>query len=223
MPALRLTAKLLAEIDDRPSLDSAATPSPLGDWYGHVFTIERRKCIIFINEPTLFVCPVLGIVKADYLRIVPFFLGVLAQALRTMGFAKEETDWILGQHDEMTLGRATNRSTLGSLNNRIADAKAHIAWDGGFSVSDIGSLTKWFNETPMKPIGYSNGLEQMRKLVDRLRLATSPADFDQHKEKTVQKAKSIDLIYQFRDHAARHQAADLATNPDQGLHARQAP
>jgi hypothetical protein len=166
MPVLRLTSKLLAEIDDSPSPDSPATPSPLGDWYAHVFTIERHKCIMFLNEPTLFVCPALGVVKADYRQIVPFFVSVLAQSLRTMDFSKVEIDWILGQHNDMTLGRATNRSTLGSLNNRVADTKAHIAWDGGFSVSDIGSVTKWLNGTPMKPIGYANGLEQMRSVVE---------------------------------------------------------
>jgi hypothetical protein len=172
MPVLHLTSKILAEIDDRPLPDSAATQSPLGDWYGHVFTIERRKCIVFINEPTLFVCPALGVVKSNYRQIMPFFVSVLAQALRTMSFSKAEVDWILGQHSEMTLGRATNRSTLGSLNNRIADARAHIAWDGGLSVSDIGSVTKWLNETPMKPIAYSNGLEQMRSVVEERIAAT---------------------------------------------------
>ena len=167
MPVLRLTAKLLAEIDDEPSPDNTATPSALGDWYGHVFSVERRKCVMFINEPTLFVCPALGVVKADYRQIIPFFIGVLAQALRTMSFSEREMNWILAKHVDVALGRATNRSTLGSLNNRVTDAKAHFAWDGGLDVSDIVSVTRWLNETPMKPIGYSNGLEQMRTVVEK--------------------------------------------------------
>lgn len=181
MPTLRLTSKLLAEIDDQAPPDIAAMPSPLGDWYGHVFTIERRKCIIFINEPTLFVCPALGVVKADYRRIVPFFVSVLAQALRATSFTEDDAEWILGHHREIALGRATNRSALGSLNNRIADSKAYIASDGGFSVSDIGSLTRWLNETPMKPIGYSNGVEQIRRVVDSGHLATTTNNPEQTK------------------------------------------
>ena len=118
--------------------------------------------------------------KSDYRQIVPFFLSVLVQGLRTMGFSKAEIDWILGQNNEMTVGRATDRSTLGSLNNRIADTKAILSCDSGLSISDIGRLTKMLNETPMKPIGYSNGLEQMRGLVDRLRLGTATADSDQN-------------------------------------------
>ena len=167
MPVLRLTSKLLAEIDYEPSSDRAAAPSPFGDWYGHVFTVERRECIIFINEPTLFVCPALGVSKSDYHQIILFFVGVLAQALRTVGFNEREINWIFAKHKGMAIGRATNRSTLGSLNNRIADAKAHFAWEGGLDICDIGDVTKWLNETPMKPIGYSNGFEQMRSVVEK--------------------------------------------------------
>jgi hypothetical protein len=48
MPIFRCTWKLLKEIDDEPTVDSARSASLLGDWYGHLFTAERRKCIIFI-------------------------------------------------------------------------------------------------------------------------------------------------------------------------------
>jgi hypothetical protein len=167
MSVLRLTAKLLAEIDDQPSPDSTAASLPIGDWYGHIFTIERRKCLIFINEPTLFVCPALAVVKADYRQIIPFFVGVLAQASRTMGFSETEIDWILGQTKDMAIGRATNRSTLGSLNNRVTDIKSHFARHLGFENCNIGSVTKWLDETPMKPIGYANGFEQMRRVVEK--------------------------------------------------------
>ena len=74
MPFLRCTSKLLADIDDLPSMESPV--SPLGDWYGHLFTIDRRKCLMFINEPTLFVCPIFDVVKADYRDIAPLFRKV---------------------------------------------------------------------------------------------------------------------------------------------------
>jgi hypothetical protein len=167
MPVLRLTSQLLAELDVQPSPDSTAASLPIGDWYGHVFTVERRKCVMFVNEPTLFVCPALGVVKSDYRQIILFFIGVLAQALRTMGFNKREINWIFAKHKGMAIGRATNRSTLGSLNNRVTDIKSHFARHLGFENCDIGSVTKWLNETPMKPIGYANGFEQMRRVVEK--------------------------------------------------------
>ena len=167
MPVLRLTSKLLAEIDDEPLPDSAAKPSALGDWYGHIFTVERRKCIMFINEPTLFVCPALGVTKSDYRKIILFFLGVLAHALRTTGFNEREINWILAGHKNISVGCATNRSMLGSLNSRVTDIRTHFAWHLGFETCDFGSAAKLLNETPMKSIGYSNGLEQMRRVVEK--------------------------------------------------------
>ena len=80
MPFLRCTSKLLADIDIPPSKESSH--SPLGDWYGHLFSVDRRKCLMFINEPTLFVCPIFDVVKADYRDIAPLFRKVLAWALR---------------------------------------------------------------------------------------------------------------------------------------------
>ncbi|MGD0900082.1 MAG: hypothetical protein ABR915_19785 [Thermoguttaceae bacterium] len=102
-------------------------PSPLGDWYGHLFTIERRKCILFINEPTLLVCLACGVVKADYRQIVPFFIKVLTWMLRNEMFSEDESGLILGLHKDLTVGRTLNRSTVGALNNRVANTKDMIA------------------------------------------------------------------------------------------------
>ena len=131
MPVLRCTSKLLADIDDPLMADSAPSISPFGDWYGHLFTIERRKCVMFINEPTLFVCPVFDVVKADYRDIAPFFRKVLAWVLRETLFSEPDVAWILGLHTELTVGRPVNRSTVASLNNRVANAKATFQWQGG--------------------------------------------------------------------------------------------
>ena len=99
MPVIRCTSKLLAEIDDPPMADWAAVASSsIGDWYGSIFTIERRKCILFINEPTLFVCLAIGVTKSDYRQIVPCFLDLLGRTLRQEGFNEDEVVWVLGLH-----------------------------------------------------------------------------------------------------------------------------
>ncbi len=165
MPFLRCTSKLLSDIDTPPWKD--ASPSPLGDWYGHLFTVDRRKCLMFINEPTLFVCPIFDVVKADYRDLALLFRKVLAWTLGEMMFPEGDVAWILGLHEDLAVGRTVNRSTVASLNNRVTDAKSTFQWHGGFGCCDISSLAVSLNQTPMKPIGYSNGLEQMQALVDK--------------------------------------------------------
>ena len=75
--------------------------------------------------------------------------------------------WIVGLHEDLAIGPTVNRSTVASLNNRIANAKTIFQWQGGFGYCEIASLAVPLNQTPMKPIGYSNGLEQMQTLVDK--------------------------------------------------------
>jgi hypothetical protein len=50
--------------------------------------------------------------------------------------------WILAHHMELTIGRATNRSTIGSLNNRVTDTKTLVPWLGGLEMCDIGEVAQ---------------------------------------------------------------------------------
>ena len=167
-PVIRCTTKLRAAIDDSPIATRALGPqSSTGDWYGHVFSLERRKCIVFIHEPTLFVCLALDVTKAAYRHIAPFFLDLLDRTLRHEAFSEKERTWLLSQHRDLPVGRTQNRSTLGSLNNRVADTKLLVHHRGGVDCCDVGTVNHLLNETPMKPIRYRNGLEEMRILVSR--------------------------------------------------------
>jgi hypothetical protein len=166
MPVIRCTTKLLAAIDDTPRpIPETSRPSPTGDWYGHIFSLERRKCVLFIHEPTLFVCLALDVTKAAYRHIATFFLSLLDRTLRHEGFSEEERTWLLSQHRDLAVGQTMNRSTLGSLNNRVTDMKLIVQHRGGLDCCDVGTVNHLLNETPMKPIRYRNGLERMRALV----------------------------------------------------------
>jgi hypothetical protein len=56
-------------------------------------------------------------------------------------------------------------AAIASLNNRVFNAKCIIQWEGGLGNCDVAILTHLLNNTPMKPIRYSSGLEQMKRLV----------------------------------------------------------
>jgi hypothetical protein len=167
MPILRCTTKLLAEIDQTVN-PTPSNPSLFGDWYGHIFSIDRRKCIIFLNEPTLFVCFAAGVNKAQYRNITQFFIEVLKSTLQTTSFTAKEIECILGFHTDLTIGKTINRSTMGSLNNRITDTKLMVEYFGGLEACTEETIITALNRTPMKPIGYRFGLEKMKCLVAEL-------------------------------------------------------
>ena len=168
MPVLRCTSKLLADIDDTPQAGLGGS-SPIGDWYGHIFTIERRKCILFINESTLFVCMALNVVKADYRHLKPFFVELLGRTLLQEGFDKTEIALVVGLYEELTVGRTSNRSAVASLVNRVGDVKTIITYPYGLKDVDAVTITHLLNGRPMKPIGYRNGLEMMQAFVAQAR------------------------------------------------------
>jgi hypothetical protein len=76
---------------------------------------------------------------------------------------KEVAAW---QRSVRLLNESSKHDSL-SPQPRIADAKATFQWQGGFGCCDIAALAVLLNQTPMKPIGYWNGYEQMRALVNR--------------------------------------------------------
>jgi hypothetical protein len=158
MPLIRCTAKLLKELGEKSFEEpDASLSSPTGDWYAHIFFIERRKCIIFLHEPTLFVCLAIDVVKAQYRDITSFFVDLSARTLRREGFVGDMAA-ILGLRTDLPIGRATNRSTVSSLNNRVTRTKQIIRHHGGIHNCDVAMVTHLLNWMPMAPIGYSNAL-----------------------------------------------------------------
>ena len=155
MPIIRCTTKLLAEIDDLVNPRPPA-PSPFGDWYGHIFSLDRRKCIIFINEPTHFVCFAACVSKTQYHNITQFFIELLKSALQTTSFTAKEIECILGFHADLRIGKTINRSTMGSLNNRVTDTKCMAEYYGGLKACTEETIITALNKTPMKAIEYKS-------------------------------------------------------------------
>jgi hypothetical protein len=56
--------------------------SELNTWSGHVFNLNRKKCMIFINHKTFFYFTVLNIDKKNEIKIADFFIEGLVLGLK---------------------------------------------------------------------------------------------------------------------------------------------
>jgi hypothetical protein len=57
--------------------------SPLGSWHGHLFTLDRRQCVMFCHDATRYVLFLPGLRKADFAELGgkwfrPLYLATLA-------------------------------------------------------------------------------------------------------------------------------------------------
>jgi hypothetical protein len=55
MRTLHCTLKLLKELGNPPlQISTPETHEGLGNWYANLLRIDRRKCLMFTNEKTLY-------------------------------------------------------------------------------------------------------------------------------------------------------------------------
>lgn len=74
----KLAAKLPA-VSSTPLEES----SPLGSWHGHLFTLDRRQCVMFVHDATRYALFLPGLRKDDFAALGerwfrPLYLATLA-------------------------------------------------------------------------------------------------------------------------------------------------
>ena len=123
MVVLRCTRPLLARL--RPTKDFASEPSTtrLGDWYGTLTRFGRRQVLIFISERSRL--PVL-LPAGDATRLHDALLIAIADALTIVGVPDAAIDRERVFMSEIRLGRAQDRSLIGSLNEFARLGRAHL-------------------------------------------------------------------------------------------------
>ena len=141
MTYIRCTRKLLKLLKVEPvDLEPSAENSPLGNWHANLIWIERKKCILFTNEKTLF--GFLGLdVRAENLKDFAMVFRVNFQkALDAVDIFNPTVDKILKATDKILIAKTTNRSVLGAMNDYAYQYKVHILHGNKGSCLDINQL-----------------------------------------------------------------------------------
>lgn len=117
MRLIHCTQKLLKELGN-PPLQSPDTPNPegLGNWYANLLRIDRRKCILFTNEKTLYSFMLPKVKKENLQNIFDEFLFNLNMNLTAEGFSLQVINRVLQEYHEMGFAKTASRHVLGSMN-----------------------------------------------------------------------------------------------------------
>ena len=115
---LHCTQKLavkLPHVSTTPLIEA----SPLGSWHAHLYTYDRRQCVLFCHDESRYCLFLPGLVKADFAE-----LGRLHRELFLATLVVQNVPEALLNRVALALGpvqfdRNTDRSVLGSL--RTAD------------------------------------------------------------------------------------------------------
>lgn len=164
---LHCTQKLAAKL---PEVSAAplSESSPLGSWHAHLYTIDRRQCMLFCHDATRYMLFLPGLRKEQFAD-----LGRLHRELFLATLAAEGVATGILKRVELTLGPArfdcaTDRSVLSSMN--VARGNMDCLKVREDHISDIDPLetARWLNERPVTIRGkWSFPAEAMLEQIQR--------------------------------------------------------
>ena len=167
MAIIRCTQKLLSTLKKKPE----QCPEPQTDlegWHANLILIERRKCILFTHDKTLYSVFVPGLTKPDFLRINDCFGQHLFKSLLRDNFPQEQIELFLHDIQNICFDKTNNRSVLGSMTDLALNIKTAISVRGGLEYTDMNQLNYNLNRIPMNAIDLNYSIEELTALLNKL-------------------------------------------------------
>jgi hypothetical protein len=123
----------------------------LTDWYAHLFMVNGRKCIIFVNILTYYCIFIEGIVKKDIKNMDNLFVNRLKEQLNYDWVTKNINDpnpFIDGAKINF-IKTSNNKKAIGRINDFVQTFKIHCSLKyGHIDIMDIIYENKLINEVP---------------------------------------------------------------------------
>lgn len=162
MQFIRCTQKLLKKLKIKPVAAAEAESGRLGGWHANLIIIERKKCVLFTSDTTLYSFFAPGLKKRDFERFSEIFRHNLIVSLKNEGFSQMEIEKALREYQHIEFAATNNRSVLGSMNDLVFHLKYWIDSAGGLKVVNLDDLNKRLNRIIMGAVKYANGIEMLK-------------------------------------------------------------
>lgn len=161
MVVLRCTQQLLRRLGKRPQADVPESGTRLGDWYGILFQVGRRRYALFMAEHTRL--PIL--LEGADLRRLPDSLRERQRAVLTaLGVEPSAIAAENAAMGDAVFAPTRSRSLLGSLNDFVSMARG---WLGGGHPGCVLDVSLDLAETPVGPLGFASPATAVRDRLGR--------------------------------------------------------
>ena len=139
----------------------------LGDWNGHLFTVDRKKCLIFVNNKSYYSIILTNVYKKDVTDFGQVFSKRLIEQLDyDLGLNESQEIRIRKELNDIFVTRTNNdKKILGTINHHVQQLKYVGYGDGGIEFSDTLEENQILNSTPLGTKNYLFGKELMADLL----------------------------------------------------------
>jgi hypothetical protein len=168
MQLIRCTKKLQKEMGLKKAALSTSEPafSQLAGWHANLIFIHRRKCILFVNDKTLFSFIVPDVSRAQLKELSGLFASHLACVLAEEDLSAPVREKILAEYANIEYANTNSKSVLGSMNDLAHHYQSYVLSERGVHSSGIPSIIKQLNRMPMGALNYAFPIEALKELYE---------------------------------------------------------
>jgi flavorubredoxin len=166
MQLIRCTQKLQKEMGlKKCSLEEAEPKSYLlGSWHANLLHIDRKKCVLFTNDKTLFNFIAPDVTRAQIKDLNLLFSGYLSCVLSAEDISNNFKEKIMAEYEDIKYAATSNKSVLGSMNDLAFHYKYLIMSKGGIHCADVPQVIHELNRMPMGAIGYEYAIDALKAI-----------------------------------------------------------
>ena len=168
MTLIHCTQKLLKELGNPPLQSPADKPNKkgLGNWYANLLRIDRKKCILFTNEKTLYSFLIPKVNKEKLKNIIDEFLFNLNMNLQAEGFPLEVITKVMQEYTDIGFAKTASRHVLGSMNELNFHYEYLIIqrYEGIENIRILG-VNKEVNRSLMRGSRHLHPIEMLQELL----------------------------------------------------------
>ena len=151
---LHCTQKLATRISSSINLPDSGVAhegqsGPLSGWHGHLFTLDRRQCVLFCHDATRYVLFLPGLRAPQLAELGRWHRDLFLAVLQAQGLAHQHIACAGLALGPLQMDRNTDRSVLSSMNRVAGDLQFGLLRE----VSNVMELdpiktSLWLNDRP---------------------------------------------------------------------------
>ena len=174
MQLLRCTKKLQKEmaLKNCDLLENEVSESHLGSWHVNLIHIDRKKCLLFVNDRTLFNFIVPDIPRTQIKKLSSIFKVTLTCVLSDEGISEMKISKIMSEYESIQYANTNNKSVMGSMNDLAFHYKYYIQSEGGVHSYTIPSIIRKLNRLPMGALKFVYPVEALKSVLEEINITS---------------------------------------------------
>ena len=140
--------------------------SYLGSWHANLLHIDSKKCVLFVNDKTLFNFIAPNVKRQEIKNLNTLFNEHLIYALSSENITDETKEKIINEYKDINYTTTNSKKILGSMNDLAFHYKHHILCEGGIFNALIPVIINKLNHMPMGAISYKYASDELKSIYE---------------------------------------------------------